>query len=105
MYQRLHEEPLETSKPEDNELYEPVYQRLAEADDPRGRSGPITSSGTSSSGTWRAFSFSRSFEGSGKTTELLRLKQRLSQAGHIVLYANALDYINPSEFSTSPTCS
>ena len=34
MYQRLHEEPLETSKPEDNELYEPVYQRLAEADDP-----------------------------------------------------------------------
>ena len=37
------------------------------------------------------------FSGSGKTTELLRLKQRLEQAGFVVVYANALDYLNPAE--------
>jgi len=31
------------------------------------------------------------FSGSGKATELLRLKQRLEQAGFVVVYANALD--------------
>ena len=36
------------------------------------------------------------FRGSGKTTELFRLKQRLENAGYVVLYADALNYINPS---------
>jgi hypothetical protein len=36
------------------------------------------------------------FSGSGKTTELLRLRQRLTDAGYVVLYADALKYINPA---------
>jgi hypothetical protein len=37
------------------------------------------------------------FRGAGKTTELLRLKAILEERGYIVLYADALDYINPAE--------
>ncbi len=37
------------------------------------------------------------FRGSGKTTELFRLKENLEKQPYIVLYANALDYVNPSE--------
>src|SRR5205814_8656211 len=36
------------------------------------------------------------FRGSGKTTELFRLQHRLEQSGYVVLYADALDYVNPS---------
>lgn len=37
------------------------------------------------------------FSGSGKTTELLRLKRDLEQDGYFVLYVNALDYFSLSE--------
>jgi hypothetical protein len=37
------------------------------------------------------------FRGSGKTTELLRLKGQLEASGYFVLYADALDYVNPAE--------
>jgi hypothetical protein len=37
------------------------------------------------------------FRGAGKTTELLRLKAILEKKGYIVLYADALAYMNPSE--------
>ncbi len=37
------------------------------------------------------------FNGSGKTTELFRLRRELEKNGAIVLYADALDYLNPSE--------
>lgn len=37
------------------------------------------------------------FRGSGKTTELFRLRERLVNKGYIVLYANALNYINPAD--------
>ncbi len=37
------------------------------------------------------------FRGSGKTTELFRLKQRLERAGHLVLYADALRYVHPAQ--------
>ncbi len=36
------------------------------------------------------------FRGSGKTTELFRLRKRLEDSGYIVFYADALDYVNPS---------
>src|SRR3954453_13892299 len=36
------------------------------------------------------------FRGSGKTTELFRLKAALEDEGYVVLYANALDYVNPA---------
>src|SRR5213080_327128 len=36
------------------------------------------------------------FRGSGKTTELFRLRESLEKSGHVVLYADALEYINPA---------
>lgn len=36
------------------------------------------------------------FRGSGKTTELFRLRRRLTDSGYVVLYADALDHINPA---------
>lgn len=36
------------------------------------------------------------FRGSGKTTELFRLRKRLEDSGYVVLYADALDYVNPA---------
>ncbi len=37
------------------------------------------------------------FRGSGKTTELFRLKRDLEEGDYIVFYANALEYINPAQ--------
>lgn len=37
------------------------------------------------------------YRGSGKTTELFRLKQELEDSGYYVLYSNASDYLNLSE--------
>lgn len=36
------------------------------------------------------------FRGSGKTTELYRLSEQLRQQGYVVLYADAVRYINPA---------
>ncbi len=41
--------------------------------------------------------FFSGFRGSGKTTELLRLKQDLEESGYFVVYADALKYINPAD--------
>lgn len=45
----------------------------------------------------RSTQFFSGFRGSGKTTELFRLRKKLREEGYFVVYANALDYINPSE--------
>lgn len=37
------------------------------------------------------------FRGAGKTTELFRLRSELKARGMVVLYADALDYVNPFE--------
>ncbi len=44
-----------------------------------------------------SLNFISGFRGSGKTTELFRLKQRLEDEGYFVAYANALDYLLPSD--------
>ncbi len=36
------------------------------------------------------------FRGSGKTTELFRLREKLEGSGYFVLYADALEYLNPN---------
>jgi len=41
--------------------------------------------------------FFSGFRGSGKTTELLRLKSKLEGHDYLVFYADALEYINPAE--------
>ncbi len=37
------------------------------------------------------------FRGSGKTTQLYRLRKELQNKRYVVLYANALEYLNPAE--------
>ena len=87
IYQRLADHALEPGNP----LYEPLYEHPGCEDPISLLQDHIELSGPES---FRLFS---GFRGSGKTTELLRLKQRLSKAGFLVLYADALDYVNPSE--------
>src|SRR5262249_10931704 len=41
--------------------------------------------------------FFSGFRGSGKTTELKRLRRRLEENGYLVFYADALEYLNPAE--------
>jgi hypothetical protein len=45
----------------------------------------------------QSLNFVSGFRGSGKTTELFRLRKLLRDEGYFVAYANALDYILPSE--------
>ncbi len=85
-YQKLQDRPLEPGDP----FYEPVYEHEG-CDDPidelerRIRYADVES-----------LSLFSGFRGSGKTTELFRLRKRLVDSGAIVLYADALDYLNPA---------
>src|SRR5436309_10515313 len=91
IYQKLDPfEPLDPAKP-NFALYQPIYQD-SELEDPVKRlQENIELSGVES---LQLFS---GFRGSGKTTELFRLRKALEEQGQLVLYADALDYINPSE--------
>jgi len=44
-----------------------------------------------------SLNFISGFRGSGKTTELFRLRKQLADSGYFVAYANALDFLLPSE--------
>ena len=44
-----------------------------------------------------SLNFLSGFRGSGKTTELFRLRKRLQREGYFVAYANAMDFLLPSE--------
>ncbi len=91
IYQRLDDKPLKPGEEAYREFYQPVYSAPG-CEDPVNlmhrhiKWSPVTS--------LQMFS---GFSGSGKTTELLRLKQRLEDEGYIVLYADALNYLNPAE--------
>jgi hypothetical protein len=87
IYQRLADEALQPGNP----LYEPLYEQHGCEDHVGLLQDHIELSGAES------FQLFSGFRGSGKTTELLRLKQRLEREGFMVLYADALDYVNPSE--------
>jgi predicted RNase H-like HicB family nuclease len=88
IYQRC--DPTESLKPGDNR-YVPIYERGL-CEDPVSRlKAHIDFSPVES------FQLFSGFRGSGKTTELFRLRARMENAGAVVLYANALDYLNPSE--------
>jgi hypothetical protein len=74
-----------------NRLYEPLYEHPGCEDPVSLIHDHIELSGPES------FQLFSGFRGSGKTTELFRLKDRLEKQGYLVLYANALNYVNPSE--------
>ena len=91
IYQRLKDEPLRPDTPEYDRFYQPIY-------DVPGKEDPVGF-------LHRHIEFSdieslqlfSGFRGSGKTTELFRLQKRLEQDGYVVLYADAVDYISPSD--------
>src|SRR5947209_8101941 len=91
LYPHIQDRPLQTVKPEDVEMYEPIYKPTPEHDEPI----ELMATHIELNDTESLQLFS-GFRGSGKTTELLRLKQLLEGRGAIVLYTNALSYLNPS---------
>ncbi|MBM3736522.1 MAG: hypothetical protein FJW39_12115 [Acidobacteria bacterium] len=86
-YQALERPAIEPDDP----LYEPVYETMGAEDPVRMLTAAIRRAHTESI---QMFS---GFRGSGKTTQLFRLRDSLQDAGFTVLYADALDYVNPSE--------
>jgi len=87
MYGRLKDEPLQPG----SVYYEPVHERMKLEDPVKKIATLIEFDGSESI---RLFS---GFRGSGKTTELYRLRQNLKDQGYFVLYADALDYVNPAQ--------
>ena len=87
VYRRLADQPLEPDSP----YYEPIYNR-PEAEDPVAR----LRTGIEFAEVESLQLFS-GFRGSGKTTELFRLRRHMEERGFLVLYANALDYLSASE--------
>jgi hypothetical protein len=82
------EQPLDAGSP----FYEPLHnEALGEHDPVRLMQREVTLSRVQSLQLFSGFS------GGGKTTELLRLKSILETRGYLVLYADALTYLNPSE--------
>jgi len=87
LYANLADSALEPDSP----FYEPVYERLGLEDPVQQISTLIDFDGVESI---RLFS---GFRGSGKTTELHRLRRVLEGRGYFVLYADALNYVNAAE--------
>ncbi len=87
IYGRLEDKPLPPHDP----MYQPIYDN-PKADDPV----ELLQTHIEFTDVESIQMFS-GFRGSGKTTELFRLKENLEKQDYIVLYANALDYVNPSE--------
>jgi hypothetical protein len=86
LYRELNDKPLEPGDPR----YQPVYGHPG-CEDPI----ELLQRGIEFADVESLNLFS-GFRGSGKTTELFRLKKQLEDLGYIVLYADALDYINPA---------
>ncbi len=91
LFQRVaRREALDCDVPEQKALYEPIYAN--DGDDPVKLMGkhirfqPVQS--------FQTFS---GFRGSGKTTELYRLRHVLRQEGCLVFYADALKYLSPAD--------
>jgi hypothetical protein len=87
MYRTLDEGPLEPDSP----YYEDVYAALPEGESPIATLGQTIEWGGS-----EGIHLFSGFRGSGKTTELKRMKKDLEGKDYFVLMADALDYINPA---------
>ena len=85
LYRRVADQPLEPNDP----LYEPIHEQLNEDDPVAIKQRRIELADVQ---TMQLFS---GFSGSGKTTELFRLRRNLREQGYVVLYADALKYVNP----------
>jgi hypothetical protein len=86
LYPKLDVWPLEPGDP----LYQPVYGHAGGEDPISLLQNEIEFSGVES------VTLFSGFRGSGKTTELFRLKKSLEESDYVVLYADALNYLNPN---------
>ncbi|HMF54843.1 MAG TPA: ATP-binding protein [Pyrinomonadaceae bacterium] len=91
IFRRLKDEPLKPDTERYRQLYQPLYEHPGCEDPVQLLETYVEFSDVESI---QLFS---GFRGSGKTTELLRLKKQLEQQGYVVLYADAVEYVNPSE--------
>ena len=87
----LHTRVADRALEPDDPLYEPIHQQLNEDDPVAIMQGRIELADVQ---TMQLFS---GFSGCGKTTELFRLRRDLRKQGYIVLYADALAYVNQFE--------
>ena len=87
IHKRLGDNPL----PPGSDFYEPIYEHL-------GGEAPVAlmRRNIEFCDTESIQMFS-GFRGSGKTTELFRLKKSLEESGYVVLYGDALKYLNPAQ--------
>src|ERR1039457_7714189 len=86
IYRQLGVEPLQPGDPR----YQPVYQSPG-CEDPM----ELLQRAIEFADVESLHLFS-GFRGSGKTTELYRLRKNLEELGYVVLYADALDYLSPA---------
>ncbi len=86
VYDSLTERPLEPG----DARYVPLYEYLEDGDPVERLAKRVKLAGFESR---QLFS---GFRGSGKSTELLRLKKKLEERGYLVYYANAIEYLNPA---------
>lgn len=87
VYRNFGDRPLEPGE----QFYVPIYQANPNTSEPIER---MQSKIEFAEG--RSMQFFSGFRGAGKTTELKRLQKSLEAKGYLVVFANALDYINPS---------
>jgi hypothetical protein len=87
LFRRLADKPLEPG----DKLYQPIYEQPGVEDPVALMRVLIELTATES---LQMFS---GFRGSGKTTELLRLKKSLEEQGYVVLYGDALEYLSPAQ--------
>ena len=90
VFQKLIDRPLNPSDPLYEQLYVPLYENLERRDPVKLLMRTIDLSPSESR------QFFSGFRGSGKSTQLLRLKKELEALNYRVYYANALDYLNPA---------
>ncbi len=87
MHRKLADVPLHPDDP----LREPIHEVLDDADPVQLMQREVEFNDVES---LQLFS---GFRGAGKSTELLRLKRDLEAQGYLVLYADAMNYVNPAE--------
>lgn len=91
IYRKVKDAPLKPGTPEFEHFYEPIYEIAGKEDPVDFLQKAIQFS------EYQSLQLFSGFRGSGKTTELFRLKRRLEQEGYVVLYVDALEYISPTD--------
>lgn len=91
IYRKVKDQPLKPGTAEFDQFYQRIYEIPGKEDPVDFLQKAIQFS------EYESLQLFSGFRGSGKTTELFRLKRRLEEEGYVVLYVDALEYISPSD--------